>query len=92
MPWHLVIVDKVDVTAADMSASALITDFARESGAAVANPAVEVWHRRETETTHRYYFSPEAARCAPATLANFRSSPVSGLQKPDFDGFTKILL
>jgi len=39
-----------------------------------------------------FYFSPEAAHCAPKTLKDFRSSAAVSVQKPDLAVFRKIVL
>jgi hypothetical protein len=90
MPWHLVVIEKFDVTAAEMSGVSFISEFCKESGAALADSAVEVWHRKNAEATHQYYLSPAAAASAPETLKSFRSI-VCG-QKPDLSGFTKLII
>jgi hypothetical protein len=88
MPWHLVVIEKFDVTAADMEASSLISKFCKESEATLAHSAVEVWHRKDADATHRYYFSPAAVASAPEILTRFRS--VACEERPDLSGFTKL--
>lgn len=90
MLWHLVVIDKFDVTAADMEGTSLIEKFRKESGAACANSAVEVWHRKDAATTHQFYFSPASVSSAPETLRSFRS--VACAQKPDLAGFAKLTI
>jgi hypothetical protein len=89
MPWHVVIIEKFDVTAADLAGDSLIKEFCRESGAACADSSVEVWHRKDAETIRRFYFSPAAAGSAPATLKKFRSQLCP--EKPDLAGLAKKL-
>lgn len=90
MPWHLVVIKKQDGRIAGMEGNALIEIFHKESGAACADAAVEVWHRRDAEATHQFYFSPAAVSSAPETLKRFRSSEC--VQRPDLIEFKKIQL
>jgi len=90
MLWHLVVIEKHDVTAADREGESLIRGFCKESTAACAHPAVEVWHRKDADATHRFYFSPAAVTSAPETLKRFRSSECA--ENVDLIGFKKILL
>jgi len=85
MTWHSVLIEKVDVTAADLSRAALINRFTSEGGTAAD---AEVWYRKDSETRHRFYFSPAAAASAPDTLRRYGSSPSD--QKPDLSGFKKL--
>ncbi len=88
MLWHLVLIEKFDVTAADMAGNSLMNKFVKEGGAACADSAVEVWHRKDAEATHRFYFSPAAVASAPEILESFRS--VACGQNPNLIGFLKL--
>jgi hypothetical protein len=90
MPWHLVVISKVDVTAADESGKALINQFLTESGAAAADSAVEVWHRNDAEAHHQFYFSPAAAASAPGVMKSFRSTVCAQEPDPGHGGFKKL--
>lgn len=51
MFWHLVVIEKHEKSIAEMEGNNLLEKFRRESGAAYADPAVEVLCRRDAEAT-----------------------------------------
>jgi len=69
MKWHFVTIRNSDV--AKISAVGLMNKFNEAYRIAGIPADVEVYHCRDADDAHIYYFSPQAFKCAATVLSEF---------------------
>jgi hypothetical protein len=88
MSWHQVLIGNSDVV--NLSATALIDQFVTAYRTAGAPEGVSVYHARNTQGDHIYYFSPQASSIATNLFSQFHATACA--VEPDVSLSRKIVL